>query len=219
MEKLREIRRYLHQMRRYLRRYLTYERKQVTRTRKGKIRVAPYKSMGHLILFPVVFIYFEILLRFFTGTGVFNHLAYPIWFGLATGFFCTCLTSMFPDKVNRIISIVILIGTSVIFIVECLVRNTFQVYMTLSEIKAGAGGVVTGYGSTLVGAIFHGLLIIIVFLLPAIFYIVFGREKNSRMAVSADFCTAALTAFPALPYDRLHNRIPWKCKCNLYRSL
>jgi lipoteichoic acid synthase len=177
MNKLEQAKEKFHKIWKYFRKYLTYERKEIHRTKKGKIRVAPYRSMGHLILFPLVFIYFEILLRLFTGTGIFQHLAYPVLFGLAAGFFCTCLTSMFPAKVNRLISVVLLLGVSVIFIVECLVRNTFQVYMTISSIKSGAGGVVTGFGSTLAGAILHGLFIIVIFLLPAIFYIVFGREK------------------------------------------
>lgn len=159
------------------RRFLTYKRTHVELTKKGKVRVAPYKSMVHLILFPVVFIYFEVLLRLFTGTGVFQHLIYPVFFGMAAGFFCTCLTSLFPDKVNRIISIVLLLTMTVLFITECLVRNTFQVYMTLGSIRSGAGGVVTGFGGTLAGAIFRGLLIIVIFLIPTVLYILFGEKK------------------------------------------
>lgn len=158
------------------RRYITLKRKNPERTASGKIRLASYKSMGHLIFFPLIFVYFEILLRVFTGTGVFQHIAYPLLFGLAAGTLCTCLTIVFPDKINRLVGILLILATTILFITECLVRNTFQVYMTFHTIRAGAGGVVNGYRDTLIQVILHSLLIIGLYLVPLVFYLIFGNK-------------------------------------------
>ena len=130
----------------------------------------------HLYLFPVVLIYFELVLRLFAGTGLFSHIIYPILFGLAGGFFFACITSLFPRKINRIISIVLLFGTGLIFITECLVKQSFQYYMPLSAIKSGAGDVAGAYISEAFRAILHGIPVILLFFLPGILYVVLGKK-------------------------------------------
>jgi lipoteichoic acid synthase len=130
-----------------------------------------------MFLFPAVFIYLEVLLRLFSGSGLFSHLIYPVLFGIAAGLVCTCLTSPFPRKVNRIISIVLLLLSGLLFTVECLIRDSYQVYMTLGAIRTGAGGVVGGFSSELFSAIFHGIPVILLFFLPAILYILLGRRR------------------------------------------
>lgn len=134
-------------------------------------------KLNHLFLFPVVFLYYELLLRIFGPGSLFSSLIYPILFSLGYGLFATALTSCFKPKVNRIISMVLLYLTGLLFIVECLVRDTYQSYMTISGIMTGAGGVMTGYSSELFSAIFHGLPKIILFFLPALLYTATGRRR------------------------------------------
>lgn len=149
--------------------------------RKQKWRIS------HFWLFPVVFIYFELMLRLFTGTGFFRSILYPLIFGLAAGGFCTALTCAFKPKVNRIISMVLLYLFGLLFIVECLIRSSFQVYMTLGAITTGAGGVMGNFASDLLRAIVFGLPKIFLFFLPAILYTVTGRRRMPARRYSLPF--------------------------------
>lgn len=130
----------------------------------------------HIFLFPVVFVYFEILLRLFGETKLFSHSIYILLFGIAGGLFCSCITSVFPRRVNRVLSMVILYGTGLLFIVECLVKDSFTVYMSLKSVMTGAGGVMGGFTSELFSSIFHGIPVILLFFLPGIAYTAAGRK-------------------------------------------
>lgn len=134
-------------------------------------------KLNHLFLFPIVFLYYEFLLKLFGPGSLFSGFFYVLLFSLGYGLLGTALTCGFRPKVNRIISMVLLYGVGLLFVVECLVRDTYQSYMTISGIMAGAGGVMTGYSGELFSAIFHGLPKIILFFLPAIFYTVTGRRR------------------------------------------
>ncbi len=134
-------------------------------------------QISHLWLFPVVFVYCEVLLRLFNGVGLFSHLIFPLLYGVVAGLFCLCLTSLFKRKANRVISIILLLLVGLVFTVECLVRRTYTVYMTVSAILTGTGGVVDGYSSDLFIAIFQGLPVIFMFFLPALLYIFLGKRR------------------------------------------
>ena len=49
-----------------------------------------WKHLSHLGLFSFVFVYYELLLRIFTHTGLFSNLLYPILFGISFGLLCNC---------------------------------------------------------------------------------------------------------------------------------
>ena len=162
--------------------------------RKNLLRIYRRQTwtVSHLWLFPVVFVYYEALLRILTGIGLFRSLIYPLLFGLAFGLLCTCVTSCFKPKLNRLISICLLCATALLFTVECLIRNSYQVFMTLSAIKTGAGGVVGGFARDLLRAIFFGLPKIFLFCLPAILYIGTGRRRMPARRYRYPLAAAAL---------------------------
>lgn len=149
-------------------------------------------KINHLILFPVVFLYYEILLRIFGPASFFGNLIYPILFSIGYGLFCTALTVSFKPKINRYISMILLYLTGLIFIIECLIRDSYQVYMTFGAIKSGAGGVMTGFGGELIAAIFGGLPVIILFFFPALFYTLTGRRRIPAKRYRLPFAAALL---------------------------
>ena len=134
-------------------------------------------KLNHMYLFPVVFLYCEVLLRIFGPAGLFRSLIYPLLFSIGYGLICAALTSAFKPKINRIISMVLLYMTGLLFVVECLIRNTYQSYMTIGAILTGAGGVLTGFTGELFSAIFHGFFKIVLFFLPALLYTATGRRR------------------------------------------
>ncbi|MCD8125501.1 MAG: hypothetical protein LUE23_10845 [Lachnospiraceae bacterium] len=135
------------------------------------------KTNTHYKLFPVVFVYDEVLLRIFNETSLFSNIIFLLLFALSAGLFCSALTSLFKKAINRIITIVILAVTALGFTVECMIKNTYQTYMDLASIMAGTGGVVQQYGSDLRAAIISGLPVIILFFLPLILYLFLGSGR------------------------------------------
>ena len=164
--------------------------------RKNLLRIYRRQKwqVSHLGLFPAALVYMEILLRLFTKTGLFKSLIYPLLFGLACGLLCAAITSAFKPKLNRIISIVILLVFGFWFTTECLIKNSYQVYMTMKAITTGAGGVMGGFASDLFRAIFKGIPKIFMFFLPAILYIGTGKRRMPARRYQLPFVGALLIA-------------------------
>lgn len=134
------------------------------------------KTQPYRYLFPIAMIYFEVLLRICTGTGVFRHLIYPILFGLATGFLLTFITSLFQRDRSRKISIGILSVVALFFTIECFVKKSFQWYLPISGIFSGAGDVAGNYVSEVFRTVLHGIPVILLFFIPVIFYGLLGKK-------------------------------------------
>lgn len=134
------------------------------------------KNFYHIFLFPIILIYFEILLRIFSRTGVFSHLIYPILFGLGTGLLFSCITSVFSFKTNRILSLILLFVSGLIFTLECLVQRSMQYYMPPDSVRSAAGGVAEDYMQQVIQTVFFSLPIIFFFFLPAVLYLIWGNR-------------------------------------------
>ena len=153
---------------------------------KGMLKVM-FRHMQHVLLFPIIFLYFEILLRVIGGTGIFKGFLSMLFLTVGAGLFFGGLTSMFSKKVNKVISIIVLAGTGILYIVQCLIMESFQMYMTLGDIKTGAGGVVGGFSGELFRTIFSGIPVILFFLLPSILYMLFGAKRFPARRVNTPY--------------------------------
>lgn len=101
-------------------RYKRWKRRQIKKKndpeyQKKKRAAARFRKklvryLSHAWMFPIVFFYFELLLRIFGQTGIFKGFAYMLLFAVGTGFFCSAVVSLFPKKINRRLSIAILFG-------------------------------------------------------------------------------------------------------------
>ncbi len=144
---------------------------------RRQIRRISRKRLPHFILFPIVFLWDELLLRLFTGTSLWRNIFYPIIFAISAGLFVSALTSLFHRKINRRISIAIMAVTALYFTVECILKRTFQLYISIAGIVSGAGNVVGNYGSNVINAIVGGIWIIFLYFLPLLLYLWRGRRQ------------------------------------------
>lgn len=142
------------------------------------------KEYLHIGMFPLVLLYFEILLKLFGGFSAITNIIYPILFSLGIGLLYSGITLFLSEKVKRIVTLVLLIVSGILFIVECLVYRSFQFYMSLSGIGSVTGDVTGDYMQTVVQAIISSILIIVLFLLPAIAYFIWGKKYLSFEKVS-----------------------------------
>ncbi|MCD8381293.1 MAG: sulfatase-like hydrolase/transferase [Lachnospiraceae bacterium] len=154
--------------------------------------------LPHFLLFALVFMWDEILLRIFTETSLLSQLAFPLLSAAALGLFFGTLTSLFQEKINRVLTILILAVISVFFTVECVVRRTYQTYMTISSMLAGGGNVLGEFRSDLMTAIVHSLPVIFLFLLPVILYLIFGKKHLPAQKKGAVYSLRLLAVSVAL---------------------
>lgn len=132
--------------------------------------------MYHIVIFPVVLVYFEIMLRIFNKTGIFSHLIYPVLFGLGTGMLLSYATSVYSKKVNRILTLIILTGIALLFTIECLVYSSMQFYLPLDAMGAMAGDVAADYLDQVVQTIITSIPVIFFYFLPSALYWKLGKE-------------------------------------------
>ncbi|MBP5750177.1 MAG: hypothetical protein J6X24_05270, partial [Firmicutes bacterium] len=121
-----------------------------------------FRPFACLLLGPI-FALFEILLSVLTGSG-FLHVGvlHALAFGLILGALCGLL----KDKVSFVAEAVILEIVTIAFLVEYFCYNSYRVFMSMNDIKTGAGDVVTGFGGVVVGLILRGIPIILLFHIP-----------------------------------------------------
>lgn len=134
-------------------------------------------KIPHFCFFPVVIVYYEIILRLFTKTPFFQNLFYPIVFGLSFGFLLSGVTSLFRKRVNWWISIIALLVVPFYYGLEAVLRNTYQVFMTLSSITTEAGHAVGGFGSDVRHGVLGAIPVIIVYYIPLILYLIRARQQ------------------------------------------
>ncbi len=134
----------------------------------------PIKKYGHLFLMPVVMLYYELILRLLCS-GKSRGLSF-LFFAVAFGLLLSGITTFFKRKVNRIVTAVLLAVLALYFTVQCLVRSSFQFYMSLSEITTGAGDVMGGFGGTVVTTILGGIPKILLFFWVPVVYLIFAKK-------------------------------------------
>ncbi len=168
--------------------------KEQERKETETIKESEKREPAHFLLFAAVFMWNEILLRVFTETAVFSQLIFPLLSAASLGLLFGALTSFFSEKINRRLTILFLTVISVFFTIECVVRRTYQTYMTISSMLAGGGNVLGEFRSDLITAIIHSLPVIILFLLPVILYLLFGKKYLPAQKKGAVYGLRLLTA-------------------------
>lgn len=123
-----------------------------------------------LICFFSIF-YEELLLRFFTeipyfGIGVFYILCFSLIFGL----FVRAVLLLFPPKVGRIVTPVLLVLLGVGFGLEYFLHDAMQSFVDLQSIGTGAGDVAGGFVGTVLGAVGRKFYMTLLFFMPLFVY-------------------------------------------------
>ena len=161
---------------------------------------AKTRSISRFLFFPVIFLYDEIVLRIVNGNDLFSHPISLLIFILGISAFCTFITMPFKPKVNRLIAEIILWFSAIFFAAESIVKSVYTTYMKLSNLLSGAGNVAGNYGGQLIRSILFGIPKILLFLLPVLVFLRFGKSwismKKERVPqfAAALACSVILTA-------------------------
>lgn len=141
------------------------------------------KRASHLfaaLLFPAVLFYYETVLRMATVRGFFQlgtlfMVLFCCAYGMA-GYLLSTLTD--SKKWNHIIAVCLTAITAIPFLVEYFIFRQFNLFYDLNTMTGGAADAVTGFTDAMFALLFswNGILMILLFLLPAVLLAVFGRK-------------------------------------------
>lgn len=141
---------------------------------------AKLKTLCSFALFPITIIYFECIFRLSTQGTFFTFATIPmLLFSVSWGCVLYFFANLFKKaKTKRIITTLLLALCAIPYLVEYFVYRFFNVFYDLNTVFAGAGDALGGFFVTTMELIFSfdGLFKILLFFLPLILFLIFGRE-------------------------------------------
>ena len=128
---------------------------------------------ARVLFFPALFVYLELVLHLYMKMAL-QYL--PIWllYGLAAGGVCTALTLPFKRRINGIITKVLAVVVTLVYVVEMIAKKILQSYYPLSTLGTAAGNRLTDYADVILSTVVSSIPIILVFFLPVILLCALG---------------------------------------------
>lgn len=145
----------------------------------NKIKNKPWLSLT-MLLFPIVLFYYESIFRISSVGGYFKvSTIFMFLFCVSMGLVAYLLTTLFKkEKTNFIITAVLMSVCAVIYLIEYFVNKFFKVFYDINTVFGGAGHLADGFIDETLSLIFsfNGILMILLYFLPVVLYIIFGRK-------------------------------------------
>lgn len=135
------------------------------------------KSVIINIIFCILtFVYFELLFHIAIFKSVGEFIGYPIIFAIPVGYVILIITSIFKEKVNKIIMWVVLGITELVYLTETIYMYMFKSPILISDIGAGNLQAVAYWRETLI-TLGKCIPVIILFAVPLIVYGILLKKK------------------------------------------
>lgn len=170
----------------------------------------PVQTLGRVLLFPVLILYLELVLHIYMG----NHLSYfPVYlvFSIAGGLFCGAFTLPWHRRANGIVTRVLAVVISLVYIVEIMAKKILQSYYPLSTIGTAANNRLTDYAEVVGSAVLSAIPVIIIVLLPCVLLCIFGGRLLGFERFDIRFAGVVLAAAVIFHVVGLGViRLPWK---------
>ena len=170
----------------------------------------PIQTLGRVLLFPLLILYLELLLHIVMR----NHLSYfPVYlvFSMAGGLFCAAFTLPWHRRANGIVTKVLAIVISLVYVVEIMAKKILQSYYPLSTLGTAANNRLTDYSEVVGTAVLSAIPVILLGLLPAVLLCIFGGRLLGFERFDIRFAglvLAAAAVFHVAGLGVIH--LPWK---------
>ena len=130
------------------------------------------------LVFPIMFIYLEIIYKLATGSSFSAALVYPVISAVTLGIFVKFITSLAGVKLNKILGYTLVVFICIIFCVQIVYKNTFTTPVAFSIAFGEAGGVnaLTEFADLTINAVLKNIIWIIMAMLPVAALIPAGRK-------------------------------------------
>lgn len=140
---------------------------------KSQNKKKQWRLNGRLIL-PLTLMYEEFLLR--VASGLWEGTFAALLVNLGVGLILNLILLLVPEKYRYRIAVTMAGVDAFLFALQYFINNSYQVFMSMSDILAGGKGVVTEFGGVIVDIITNGIFLIILFLLPPALMIIFRKH-------------------------------------------
>ena len=127
------------------------------------------ETVIHCAFFCAIIIFLELTLHYMFFTGFSGRLFYLTLFCLPIGQFCALITGFFREKVNRIISWILITLIIIFYVAQFIYYAIFGSFMSLFLVGMG-GEAITSFWRETISTAWNNLPKIIVFFVPLICY-------------------------------------------------
>ena len=139
-----------------------------------KIKRKKINHIPFIIYFAATMVYLEIVFRISTVGNLFSlGFLYSLLFSVAYSAIGYLLSSIFKKRVtNRLIASLLILGTSIAYIVQFLIYKQFKQFYDINTMTGGAGDALTSYFAELMDLIFRqgGFVVILLMFVPFAVY-------------------------------------------------
>jgi len=146
---------------------------------KGQFHITK-NQLAFLLLFPVIFFYFELVFRISTiGTQSNHSIPIILLFSIIYGCVFYLITTLSKKPyLNHVLAITLMSLLSAGYVVEYFVYRQFKVFYDINTITGGAGGAMTDYAHDVKALVLSpdGILKIVLFLLPFLIYFFWAKK-------------------------------------------
>ena len=133
------------------------------------------RTAGRVLFFPLLFVYLELVLHLYMKMDMKYFMVYFV-FALAAGCLFSAVTMPFKRKVNRVLSKVLAVLITLVYIIELIAKKILQSYYPFSTLGLAAENHLTDYMGAIVSMVVRSIPVIIVMFLPVIFLFVLGNR-------------------------------------------
>ncbi len=139
------------------------------------------KNKGHntSFLLVVVFMTQEFLFHLYVFRSLTESILYPLLFSAAGGLFLTAIISCFKEKIQKILFIIFVSFSAIIFSVQAVFFHIFKTFLSIYSIGTNGGDVIEFWKEALKG-IWETLPGILLFFFPVVLFILLLRKFESK---------------------------------------
>ena len=145
-----------------------------------RVRRMSWRTWIYIAVFPLLIVYYECILNLSTSRNLFSWgTPMMVLFSFAYGLLVFLIVSFLKrPKLNRIVTTLLMILLSVPYLVQYFVYSGFKSFYDVTTMTSGAKDMAGSYMSETMQVIFSwgGILRIVLFMLPAVLFYVFGRR-------------------------------------------
>lgn len=153
------------------------------------------RKLPLLIFYSFLIIYLELVYKSDVLNNVFSiNTLTVIVFSIPFILINTLISSLFKEKINRIISVVLSIFITLIFISQYIYFEFYDSIFSIYSIKEGTGQVFGEFFSAILKMVSDNIWVTLLFLLPFLLFIIFGKKIfNFKRNKKASLITSGLS--------------------------
>ena len=147
------------------------------------------RKLPLLLFYSFLIIYLELVYKSAVLNNVFSiNTLTVIVFSIPFILINTLISSLFKEKINRIISVVLSIFITLIYISQYIYFEFYDSIFSIYSIKEGTGQVFGEFFSAILKMVLDNIWVTLLFLLPLLLFIIFGKkifnfERNKKTSL------------------------------------